>query len=55
MHEKVKCSTCNQEIERIEVFPRGQCIKCYAKDNTDEKGDFDTITKAFNQGAIVNR
>lgn len=52
--QKIKCSLCKQEIDKLEVFSKGECLKCHEKewDKMSKKAK-DNIPM-FNHPSLLN-
>ena len=54
--EKVNCSACHARISWMEVFPKGVCVECHAR-NTEHltaRELYEQVVDGFGNGRVIN-
>jgi protein-arginine kinase activator protein McsA len=56
MDKKVNCSGCDTSIYELEVFPKGVCVDCYARNTEHLTASelYSHVMGGFGDGRVIN-
>jgi protein-arginine kinase activator protein McsA len=55
--ETVSCADCSTEISWLEVFPKGICVECYARNTEHLTASelYSQVMEGFGNGKVINK